>query len=310
MLQSYQNIFEILSQYLRIFAIQHYLTLPMLKILSQPYPYPQQTPFRRFLQCLLEGVFIAGFLILFQPFGTAEWHDANKTLFLCGYGFITLLSGLIVRMVLPYFFKTYFIEDNWTIGREILTVILLLALITTGNVLLSNFAFGLSFTFWGFGSMFFLVLLLGFFPISFGILINYIYKLKKYSQPVVIAPPSVQEVTRPLNQPIKLIAENEKDTFEVNVEDLFFIESSDNYSTIHFLKNNTLQKEVLRSSLSRLEAQIASPNIVRCHRSYIVNLDRVARVSGNAQGYKFHLQPTELIVPVARKYSELVEKLR
>ncbi len=282
----------------------------MLKILSQPYPYPQQTPLRRLLQCLLEGVFIAGFLIVFQPFGTTEWQNPNKNLFLCGYGLITMLAGLIVRMVLPYFFKTYFVEADWTIGREILTLLLLLALITTGNVLFSNFTFGLSFTFLGFGSMFFLVLLLGFFPISFGILINYIYKLKKYSEPVVIAPPSVQEATQPVNQPIKLIAENEKDTFEVNAEDLFFIESSDNYSTIHFLKNNTLQKELLRSSLSRLETQIASPKIVRCHRSYIVNMDKVARVSGNAQGYKFHLQPAELTVPVARKYSGLVEKLR
>ncbi len=280
----------------------------MFKILSQPYPYPQQTPLRRFLQCLLEGVFVAGFLIVFQPFGTIYWQNEHKTLFLCGYSLITILAGLIVRMVLPYFFKSYFVEDDWTIGREILIVLLLLAIITTGNVLFSNIIFGLPFTFLGFSSMFFLVLMLGFFPITMSILINYIYKLKKYSQPVVVQqnPTSTAVVTNK----IKLIAENEKDSLEINADDLFFIESSDNYSTIYFLKNNILQKELLRSSLSRLETQITYPKIVRCHRSCIVNMDKVARVSGNAQGYKFHLQPAELTVPVARKYSELVEKLR
>jgi DNA-binding LytR/AlgR family response regulator len=157
--------------------------------------------------------------------------------------------------------------------------------------------------------MFLNVILLGFFPILISILINYIYKLKKYSQPVVIAH-SPTTTTSDTPQTIRLIAENEKDILEIGSDDLFFIGSSDNYSTVHFLKNDVLQKELLRSSLSRLETQIASSKIVRCHRSYIVNMDRVARVSGNAQGYKFHLQPTELTVPVARKYSELVEKLR
>lgn len=67
---------------------------------------------------------------------------------------------------------------------------------------------------------------------------------------------------------------------------------------------------MLRSSLSRLENQLEGQNIVRCHRSFIVNLDKVEKVTGNAQGYKLHLETPELVVPVARKYSEIVEKLR
>ncbi len=280
----------------------------MFKILSQPYPYPQQTVYQKIIRCVLEGAFIAVFLIVFQPFGTDNWHNPNKTLFLWGYGLITTLAGLIIRVVLPYFFKSIFVEKNWTVGREVVSIFLLLMLVTIGNALFSSITFEVSLRVNDFFWMLLNVILLGFFPISIGILINYIYKLKKYSQPVVIQQHSTP--TPITSNKIKLIAENEKDTLEIHSEDLFFIESSDNYSTVHFLKNNILQKELLRSSLSRLETQIESPKIVRCHRSYIVNMDRVARVSGNAQGYKFHLNPIELTVPVARKYSELVERMR
>ena len=79
-----------------------------------------------------------------------------------------------------------------------------------------------------------------------------------------------------------MVAENEKDSIELFAESLFYIESSDNYSTIFYEKAGKLQKELLRSSLTRLESQISSESIVRCHRSFIVNLDKVEKVTGNA----------------------------
>ena len=64
------------------------------------------------------------------------------------------------------------------------------------------------------------------------------------------------------------------------------------------------EKPLLRSSLSRLEKQIDQPHIVRCHRSYVVNINRVERVTGNAQGYKLHLFAGQFLIPVARQYNE------
>ena len=115
---------------------------------------------------------------------------------------------------------------------------------------------------------------------------------------------------------LTLIADNEKDVLKLQPDDLLFIESSDNYCTIVHLKDEPvgagkLLKPLLRSSLSRLETQINRPHIVRCHRSYVVNLNRVERVTGNAQGYKLHLLNGQLQVPVARKYNDtLVTELK
>lgn len=285
----------------------------MLKILQQPYPFGEKSNFRLLLQSIGEGTFIALFLILFQPFGLTEWHDPNKNWYLAGYGLVTTLCGIILRFIIFKTFPKYHSESSWNIGKEILSILLLILMVAFGNVLLSKIAFNLSISFGSFLWMLVGVMIIGIFPATFGVMLNYIVQLKKYNQPIVVQHHSVSEPSSESvseNKTLKLIAENEKDSIELSTDSLYFIESSDNYSTIYYEKQGKLQKELLRSSLTRLEGQISAENIVRCHRSFIVNLDKVEKVTGNAQGYKLHLEAPELLVPVARKYTEVVERLR
>jgi hypothetical protein len=288
----------------------------VLKILQQPYPFGEKSNIRLLIQSIGEGTFIALFLIFFQPFGVSEWQDPNKNLYLASYGLITTICGIILRFVVFKTFPKYHSEATWNVGKEILSIMMLILMIAVGNVVYSNFVFklenGISSFFW----MLLAVMIIGVFPATFGVMLNYIVQLKKYNQPIVVHHTQVtesQEISVLKN--IKLIAENEKDSIELSPESLYFIESSDNYSTVYFEKDGTppagkLHKELLRSSLTRLESQISADNIVRCHRSFIVNLDKVEKVTGNAQGYKLHLKSPELLVPVARKYSEVVERLK
>ena len=87
---------------------------------------------------------------------------------------------------------------------------------------------------------------------------------------------------------------------------LLFIESADNYSEVVFLQNGQPKKTLLRGSLSRFEEQAHHPDVVRCHRSFVVNLQRVESISGNAQGYKLQLQNYPSPIPVARRYGDFV----
>ena len=289
----------------------------MLKILLQPYPFHEKTLTRILLQCVGEGMFIGLFLILFQPFGILDWNNPNKNLYLAGYGFVTFLCGILLRFGIFKTFTKYHSEAKWNIGKEILSIMLLILLITIGNCVYSIFIFDIQQNFQSFLGMLFAVLVVGIFPTVFGVMLNYIYQLKKYNQPIVVQYAQTTD-NQPItdifleNRIIELIAENEKDSLKISAQNLFYIESSDNYSTVFYQKetDGKLQKELLRSSLTRLESQISSSNIVRCHRSFIVNLDKVTKVTGNAQGYKLHLSSHELVVPVARKYSEIIERLR
>ena len=283
----------------------------MLKILRQPYPFFEKSLQRTMLQSIGEGTFIALFLILFQPFGTLLWHDPNKNLYLLGYGLVTAIAGFILRYGIFKTFPKYHSEASWNIGKEIVSIMLLLLLITLGNCIYSVFIFEIEQNWKSFLWMLVAVMIIGIFPTIFGVMLNYIYQLKKYNQPIVVHHAQTTEnQTIPEKKTLKLTAENEKDSIELFTESLFYIESSDNYSTILYEKAGKLQKELLRSSLTRLANQISSENIVRCHRSFIVNLDKVTKVTGNAQGYKLHLETPELFVPVARKYSEIIERLK
>ncbi|GGD51804.1 hypothetical protein GCM10011514_15040 [Emticicia aquatilis] len=292
----------------------------MLKILQQPYPFGEKSNTKLLLQSLGEGTFIALFLILFQPLGVSDWHDPNKVWYLACYGLITTLCGLVLRFGIFKSFPKYHNETTWNVGKEILSILLLILMITVVNVFFSRIAFNLNISLKSFFWMLIGVMIIGIFPATFGVMLNYIIQLKKYNQPIVVHHHAPEiglnenniENKAPNNDVVrlKLIAENDRDSIELSTESLYFIESSDNYSTIYYEKQGKLQKELLRSSLTRLESQIPSENIVRCHRSFIVNLDKVEKVTGNAQGYKLHLEAPELLVPVARKYSEIVERLK
>jgi DNA-binding LytR/AlgR family response regulator len=48
------------------------------------------------------------------------------------------------------------------------------------------------------------------------------------------------------------------------------------------------------------------PHIMRCHKSYMVNLKFVRDISGNAQGYKLHIPALNFPVPVSRSYQDRV----
>jgi hypothetical protein len=283
----------------------------MFKILQQPYPFPHKSVGVCLRKSLIEGAGVALFFIVFQPFGLNEWQHPYKLWVLMGFGAIVSICTAFNRTVLPVLLPKFFNEQKWVVWKEIADILILLLLITCANMFYSKLFFHyLPLTPLGFLGMFLIVALVGLIPISFGVMSNYILQLKKYNQTIVVQPNEAIPEERKTTTPIKLIAENEKDILQMNADDLFFIESSDNYSTVFYKKNNTLQKELLRSSLTRLESQISSPNIVRCHRSYVVNLDKVEKVTGNAQGYKLHLQSLDLTVPVARKYSEIVERFK
>ena len=285
------------------------------KLLRQPYPVPESAGNEWII-----GAFIGGFLLLFQPFGISIWQTSDKALKVLGFGVITTATMLLFNegtRLIPRFFA----ENGWTVGREIAKILVLILLIAVGNRLYLGWLFHRSAQ-GGWLQTLGMTFLIGILPTIGVVLTNYIVQLRRYEQgaahlltyvPTASSQNSASgfEIGPVLNpeiaadQQIALLAENEKDALTFHRDDLLAIESSDNYCTVFYLKNGSLTKELMRSSLSRLETQLGDDSsFVRCHRSYLVNLEQVSRVSGNAQGYKLHLFGNQLTVPVARKYND------
>ena len=76
------------------------------------------------------------------------------------------------------------------------------------------------------------------------------------------------------------------------------------------LKDNRPASKLLRLTMKQAEATVAStPFIVRCHRAFLVNLQRVTKVEGNSQGYRLRLEGCAGEVPVSRGYAKEIKTL-
>ena len=249
---------------------------------------------------------MAGFLILFEPFGISTWQNENKTWLLLGFGGVTFIVLVFFKLVLERIFKEYFKEENWTVLKEILVSLAFMATLAMANYAYAWFYSPLSH--WAFNSFlwsFFSVVTVGMFPIGFSIIYNYNKQLRKYGQDIDVNKSELEKETE-----VVLWAEKEKDKLVLRGKDLLYIESADNYAQVFYLKEAQIQNNLLRGSLSRMEEFLNDEDITRCHRSFIVNLNLVDRVSGNAQGYKLHLRDVDKLIPVSRKYSHLVERFK
>ena len=107
---------------------------------------------------------------------------------------------------------------------------------------------------------------------------------------------------------IPITTEQKSEDFTLNLSDFLYAESEGNYVDLHFVKDGQPLKLIKRMALKRLESQLTHCKyIIRTHRSVILNLKAVDKVSGNAQGYKVRLKGTPHTVPVSRGYISIFE---
>ena len=90
-------------------------------------------------------------------------------------------------------------------------------------------------------------------------------------------------------------------------ENLLYIESADNYICIWYQKGETLKKKLMRITMKEISEQLADTNIVRCHRSYMINLDLVKVMRREKENIFLELGvPNVKEIPISKTYGESV----
>ena len=90
-------------------------------------------------------------------------------------------------------------------------------------------------------------------------------------------------------------------------ENLLYIESADNYICIWYQKNDMLKKHLMRITMKEISEQLADTNIVRCHRSYMINLDLVKVMRREKENLFLELGvPGVKEIPISKTYGENV----
>ena len=291
----------------------------LFSFLSKPYPH---IPSKRsaWINNALIGIFVALFLLVFQPFEINQWQTSHRTIKIIGFGVVSFVVPTFYSWLVSVFVSDKEREENWKIWKEILLVLGILLSIALGNLLYSNFLGISEITLVGFFYSSLVTVLLGLFPISMAILNKYHRLLHQNFEEAKLANQQIaqhileQSSVRPAEKnseenkkqtekKLLLLAENQKDKLEINESQLLYIESLDNYSTIFYTERETIRKQILRTSLKRLEPQLTETKVVRCHRAFLVNLKNVTKVEGNAAGYKLGFLFTEIEIPVSRNFA-------
>ncbi|MDR3653859.1 MAG: LytTR family DNA-binding domain-containing protein [Paludibacter sp.] len=103
---------------------------------------------------------------------------------------------------------------------------------------------------------------------------------------------------------------DEKGELKISImlENLLYVDSADNYATIHYLNKSKLSHFLIRNSLKWMEENLTNESpLVRCHRSYIVNLDKVKVLRKTKDGIFLELDAINTPdIPVSKTYYERV----
>lgn len=274
-----------------------------MNIFNKLYPPPQGGYFE-LTTSLLFGLFIAVFLLFFEPFDINVINYQNKVLKIAFFGIITFGVLILFLVIFPKVLPVLFKDNNWKVKHHIFYNFIILFFIATLNGLYINYINQLQFNWSNYWWIITRTYALGAIPISIIILFDHNRRLninlKKASELNSVQPnlEARQKVLLTLEKRHKLILDDQ--TF-------LYIQSEGNYIQLFQFKEEQVDKMLFRASLNEVMSQIDLPFIQRCHRSYIVNLKSVSHVSGNAQGLKLELHKTGQVIPVSRSYISQIE---
>ena len=95
--------------------------------------------------------------------------------------------------------------------------------------------------------------------------------------------------------------------FSIKKENLLYLESAENYISICYLNKGKVSKYLLRDTLKKVEELFSGTDVIRCHRSFMVNFEKVKVIRKEKDGLKLELDSlADLDIPVSKTYVKTV----
>lgn len=270
--------------------------------LSQPYPYywgQRKLYVSAFV--LLATSFV--FNYAFQPFVVYVPEHKMDFLWIC------LVHSVLPAIILYDYFSAInaygVTEENWTLGKEVLHVGILLLFIGIGNFLIRDIIYDNPYN-WSFryffeeirntymvGALIILILV----PINF----DRLFRKHKLEAAMLQADSGHALPFIPKHHTVFIQTQVKADDFHLDVRCLLFARVTGNYVEFSIKSGGEVQVLLKRISMKELERQLSPfAHIIKTHRAFLVNLHMIHEVRGNAQGYRLSFDLVPETVPVAR----------
>lgn len=266
------------------------------EFLKTPFPRPKKSK-KNLLWLLLVGFSCSLFIILYKPFGiqnvNGQWY---YNLVILSLGLLFVMSILLVEWAIPSLFPKPF--QNWTLGKAILWYTSMIFFVGAVTFLYKSYLSGFrDFTLLEYFFVMGRIVVITF-TVSFFVLGIYQFISRK-------------KISMLTNKEDYLITSKNGKSIRLNLKDILYISSDDNYVDIHLESANTRKKILFRSSLKNVEAQIVNPlsPIYRCHRGYLINIEYFKIEKMTKRGMTIILRNYDDEVPVSQKYTDQIKAL-
>ena len=249
------------------------------------------------------AVYASIFINIYKPFGSGNWMENTSQVYFFLYSSVIVLIGFVVialsRIVMYFWCQrqaiVYIQYLIWilfeVIFMSIFFTIIVLAIRPEVNAWLT------------FKDSFYntvLILVLPYFICH--IFLSMSERNKELEE---------RDRIKPLDSSVRMIDfYDERETLRLSVmkSKVIYVEAADNYVYIFYKKQSGVTRFMLRNRLKAMEKYLADVDIVRCHRSYLVNLEYVSVIRREPGGIYLELSIPEVPdIPLSQTYRDKVD---
>jgi DNA-binding LytR/AlgR family response regulator len=251
------------------------------------------------------GIFTFIIFYILKPFGIDKYHLNNYFLYSAGFGIITIICIIFFIQIIPYyFFQKLGLRKKWTILKEIIFELLLVSAMA---ILFYIYSFYVQET-----DSIPLISLSKFFKITFSVAfftyLFLVYVLKKIEK-IILIKKTAKKITltsfTKKEKGVIFYSSNKKESISIELDQLVYINSEANYVSFFLLKEGKVKEVILRSTLKNVMNELNDYHfVVRCHKSFIVNMQHIISYSGNTKGYFLNSELLKNPIPVSRNFTK------
>ncbi|MEM6347414.1 MAG: LytTR family DNA-binding domain-containing protein [Bacteroidota bacterium] len=276
-----------------------------MSFLERPYSYLDSKKVR-LIFAVVVGLLACLFLLVFNPYDALNWTFEspiyNLPLWTAGLFSIPvlLLSQLGIRNLL---YKEVFKVKHLLI----LSAIELFLLSLVFFLLFADQA-SIAANFWGevYVTFFYTILMASIIYVFAYLSLPY---FERSAEPV--EDENEKQKPQSLSDLLNLKNEKGKVEFVVKRDAILYIKSEDNYVSVYHLVNEEVKKKLIRTSLKNITQDLAADSLVRVHRSYMINPEKIAQIEPNKDSFKIGLAGLEdTKIPVSSTYKKNLLALR
>lgn len=251
------------------------------------------------------------FILFFQPFTSDKFEFENKLLFLAGFGLIVLIFLIIAQAI----FQSSLLKNEEDSRSNSIYVPLYyffqIASTSLSFVFYIRFVGQVSITFNIVVRVVFICLSL---PVTSYLKLrinSYQTRLKRYLLETRLMQNKLKQFSENYSHKhIEIVSENESDNFRIQVSEIVYVKSADNYVEIGYHDEGIVKKKMVRNTLRKVEQQLSEfNNFLRTHRTGLVNIQYIDKLNKNFNTYWLSLDKTKETIPVSRQYLMAVKDI-